>query len=93
MNYHDKDGAILRQATPPLNSTCNPEEKRHIIGNTFVGIASTILTELDSKGKRPIFLAQGIMGGSNILFLSNKLRLWIYHNYAYFVVQNLLFWI
>ncbi|XP_003384374.2 PREDICTED: GMP synthase [glutamine-hydrolyzing]-like isoform X1 [Amphimedon queenslandica] len=61
MNYRDKDGSIFRQATPLLNTVINPEEKRHIIGDAFVTLASSMLKELDSKGKRPIFLAQGTL--------------------------------
>lgn len=61
MNYQDQDGRVHRQTTPPLNAVTNAEEKRHIIGDTFVKIASKLLQELDSKGKRPIYLAQGTL--------------------------------
>lgn len=70
MNYRDKDGSIFRQATPLLNTVTNPEEKRHIIGDTFVILASSILKELDSKGKRPIFLAQGELKIILVIFLN-----------------------
>jgi GMP synthase (glutamine-hydrolysing) len=60
MSYCDQNGHIYRQPTPRLNACINAEEKRHIIGDTFVKIATDILRSLDIKGRR-VFLAQGTL--------------------------------
>lgn len=39
MDYQDIDGNVYRRATPRLVSVVNAEEKRHIIGDTFVKVA------------------------------------------------------
>lgn len=59
MNYYDQEGHVYRQSTPYLHMVTNAEEKRHIIGDTFMRIAKEILQELDTKG-HCVYLAQGI---------------------------------
>lgn len=67
MNYRDHEGHVYRQGTPLLNAVTSAEEKRHIIGDTFVNVASEILRDLERKGQ-PVFLAQGIIDHDDNVF-------------------------
>lgn len=69
INYQDQDGRIHAQPTPFLNRVTNAEEKRHIIGDTFAKIASDLLIELDARGKKPIYLAQGTCTYTHVISL------------------------
>ena len=59
MNYKGSDGEVTRQATPLLHTVTNAEEKRHIIGDTFVNLATDIMQSLQKKSDKKVFLAQG----------------------------------
>ena len=61
MNYYDHEGQVHRQLTPYLHMVTNAEEKRHIIGDTFMKIAKEILQDLSCKG-HCVYLAQGRYG-------------------------------
>ena len=54
----DEEGALQQQVTAPLHSVTNPEEKRKIIGDTFIKVADEALIQLDLQANE-IFLAQG----------------------------------
>ena len=54
----DEEGMLQQQVTPPLHAVTNPEEKRKIIGDTFIKVADEALVELDLQANE-IFLAQG----------------------------------
>ena len=54
----DEEGMLQQQMTAPLHAVTNPEEKRKIIGDTFIKVADEALVELDLQANE-IFLAQG----------------------------------
>lgn len=60
MDYRDQDGLVYRQATPLLHTVTNAEEKRHIIGDTFMHLATEFMNQLQQNGEK-IFLAQGTL--------------------------------
>ncbi|KAM7439597.1 hypothetical protein ABFA07_011051 [Porites harrisoni] len=52
--------AVKKQITKTLNVTTNPEEKRKIIGDTFIKIADEVISELNLT-EHNTFLAQGTL--------------------------------
>ena len=61
MTYRDHDGQLCKQETPFLHAVTNAEEKRHIIGDTFMRLAIKYMRHLEASG-RTVFLAQGNHG-------------------------------
>ena len=55
---YDEEGALQQHITPPLHAVVNPEEKRRIIGDTFINVAKEAMMELDLEASQ-IYLAQG----------------------------------
>ena len=53
------DGIIQQHMTPPLHAVTNPEEKRKIIGDTFIKVANEAMLELNLQAEH-VFLAQGV---------------------------------
>ena len=49
---------VQQHLTAPLQCVINPEEKRKIIGDTFMKVADETLSELNLDAKE-VFLAQG----------------------------------
>ena len=54
----DEDGLMQQHVTAPLHAVTNPEEKRRIIGDTFIKIANEAMLDLDLQADK-VFLAQG----------------------------------
>lgn len=55
-----KDPASRKRKTNTLNTTTNPEEKRKIIGDTFMRVANEVVEELNLKPE-DVFLGQGTL--------------------------------
>ncbi len=55
-NY--EDGVLQQHMTPPLHAVTAPEDKRRIIGDTFIKVANETMLELNLEANQ-IFLAQG----------------------------------
>ena len=60
VNYHAKDGSIQQQPTLPLHSVTNPEEKRKIIGDTFMKVVESVVSDLQLQADN-LYLAQGTL--------------------------------
>ena len=58
ISHYDEEGLLQQHMTMPLHAVTNPEEKRKIIGDTFIKVASEVMTELDLEASQ-IYLAQG----------------------------------
>ncbi|KAL5013508.1 hypothetical protein ScPMuIL_007778 [Solemya velum] len=58
-NTTDQPGCRKRK-TNPLNNTTNPEEKRKIIGDTFMKVANEVIEELNLKPE-DVYLGQGTL--------------------------------
>ncbi|XP_076358585.1 GMP synthase burgundy isoform X2 [Tachypleus tridentatus] len=56
----DKNDPVRKRTTKMLCMTTNPEEKRKIIGDTFVNVANDIVSELQLKPD-DVFLGQGTL--------------------------------
>ena len=56
----DKGDPIRKKLTAPLCRITSPEEKRQIIGDTFITISQTIIASLDLKPDQ-VFLGQGTL--------------------------------
>ena len=54
----NEEGVFQQHMTAPLQCVINPEEKRKIIGDTFVKVADETLYDLHLDSKE-VFLAQG----------------------------------
>nr|CAD7195148.1 unnamed protein product [Timema douglasi] len=54
------DTSSRTRITKMLCMTCNPEEKRKIIGDVFVKVANEVITELNLKPEE-VFLGQGTL--------------------------------
>jgi len=52
--------AVKKQVTKTLNVTTNPEEKRKIIGDTFIKVANEVVSQLNLT-EQNTFLAQGTL--------------------------------
>ena len=52
------DGTIRKIKTKMLNQTVHPEEKRKIIGDTFMNVANELVEELNLKPE-DVYLGQG----------------------------------
>ncbi len=59
ITYSGQDGVLSQHLSPPLHSVTNPEEKRKIIGDTFIKVADGVVQELHLN-PNSIFLAQGL---------------------------------
>ncbi|KAL5281588.1 GMPS family protein [Megaselia abdita] len=55
-----KPGQMYSLETPMLCNTCNPEEKRKIIGDVFVKLTNEIISEMNLKPEE-VVLAQGTL--------------------------------
>lgn len=55
-----KPGSLYNSETPLLCMTVNPEEKRKIIGDTFVKVTNEVIKELKLNPEE-VFLAQGTL--------------------------------
>lgn len=60
ISYQDKDGIVQQQATLPLHSVTNPEEKRKIIGDTFMKVVESVVSDLQLRAD-DVYLAQGTL--------------------------------
>ena len=60
INYTTSEGTIQQQATLPLNSVTNPEEKRKIIGDTFMKVVESVVSDLQLQADN-VYLAQGTL--------------------------------
>ena len=60
VNYHTKDGSVQQQPTLPLHSVTNPEEKRKIIGDTFMKVVEGVVSDLQLQADN-LYLAQGTL--------------------------------
>lgn len=56
----DEDRTPRKRISKTLNMTTSPEEKRKIIGDTFVKIANEVIGEMNLKPEE-VFLAQGTL--------------------------------
>ncbi|XP_064841422.1 GMP synthase [glutamine-hydrolyzing]-like isoform X2 [Oncorhynchus masou masou] len=56
----DEDRTPRKRISKTLNMTTNPEEKRKIIGDTFVKVANEVIGEMNLKPEE-VFLAQGTL--------------------------------
>lgn len=56
---YDEEGALQQHVTAPLHCVASPEEKRKIIGDTFIKVANEAIMELNLQASQ-IFLAQGV---------------------------------
>ncbi|KAJ8357824.1 hypothetical protein SKAU_G00206180 [Synaphobranchus kaupii] len=56
----EEDTTPRKRISKTLNSTTNPEEKRKIIGDTFVKVANEVIEEMDLKPEE-VYLAQGTL--------------------------------
>ncbi|XP_069474530.1 GMP synthase [glutamine-hydrolyzing] [Ambystoma mexicanum] len=56
----DEDRTPRKRISKTLNMTTNPEEKRKIIGDTFVKIANEVIGDMNLKPEE-VFLAQGTL--------------------------------
>ncbi len=54
----NEEGVVQQHLTAPLQCVINPEEKRKIIGDTFMKVADETLGEMNLDSKE-VFLAQG----------------------------------
>ena len=65
---------MQQHVTAPLHAVTNPEEKRRIIGDTFIKIANEAMLDLDLQADK-VFLAQGelliIMESFNFFLISS----------------------
>ena len=59
VSSYDEEGVLQQHMTPPLHAVFNPEEKRRIIGDTFIKVANEAMEDLDLQADQ-IFLAQGM---------------------------------
>uniref|UniRef100_A0A2C9JSK1 GMP synthase (glutamine-hydrolyzing) n=1 Tax=Biomphalaria glabrata TaxID=6526 RepID=A0A2C9JSK1_BIOGL len=55
-----QDGGSRKRKTNTLNTTTNPEDKRKIIGDTFMKVANEVVDELNLKPEE-IYLGQGTL--------------------------------
>ena len=60
IDYQGEDGIIQQQATLPLHSVTNPEEKRKIIGDTFMKVVESVVCDLQLQAD-DVYLAQGTL--------------------------------
>lgn len=65
-----KPGQMYSIETPMLCNTCNPEEKRKIIGDVFVKLTNEIISEMNLKPEE-VVLAQGTLRPDLIESASN----------------------
>ncbi|XP_064197576.1 GMP synthase [glutamine-hydrolyzing]-like [Anguilla rostrata] len=56
----EEDTTPRKRISKTLNTTASPEEKRKIIGDTFVKVANEVMEEMDLKPEE-VFLAQGTL--------------------------------
>ncbi|KAJ8274199.1 hypothetical protein COCON_G00088240 [Conger conger] len=56
----EEDTTPRKRISKTLNTTTNPEEKRKIIGDTFVKVANEVIEEMDLKPEE-VYLAQGTL--------------------------------
>ncbi|KAG7457022.1 hypothetical protein MATL_G00242110 [Megalops atlanticus] len=56
----EEDKTPRKRISKTLNTTTNPEEKRKIIGDTFVKVANEVMDEMDLKPE-DVYLAQGTL--------------------------------
>ena len=56
INYQNGE----QQVTLPLHSVTNPEEKRKIIGDTFMKVVESVISDLQLQADN-VFLAQGTL--------------------------------
>ncbi|KAJ8271133.1 hypothetical protein GJAV_G00123140 [Gymnothorax javanicus] len=56
----EEDTTPRKRISKTLNTTTNPEEKRKIIGDTFVKVANEVIEEMDLNPEE-VFLAQGTL--------------------------------
>ncbi len=59
ITYTGQDGVLIEHLSPPLHSVTNPEDKRKIIGDTFIKVADSVVQDLHLNTDS-IFLAQGV---------------------------------
>ena len=59
---------MQQHVTAPLHSVTSPEEKRKIIGDTFIKVANEAMIELELQASQ-VFLAQGMLGVSRSCLL------------------------
>ena len=56
----DKKNPLMKKTTKPLCQVTSPEEKRQIIGDTFINLSQEIITDLKLKPEE-VFLGQGTL--------------------------------
>ncbi|XP_035277727.1 GMP synthase [glutamine-hydrolyzing]-like isoform X2 [Anguilla anguilla] len=66
----EEDTTPRKRISKTLNTTASPEEKRKIIGDTFVKVANEVMEEMDLKPEE-VFLAQGTLRPDLIESASN----------------------
>lgn len=80
----DDEGMLQHHVTMPLHTVVNPEEKRKIIGDTFIKVANEAMMDLDLEADQ-IFLAQGtlrpdLIESASALASSNAQVIKTHHN-------------
>lgn len=59
ISCYDEEGGVQQHVTAPLHAVVSPEEKRKIIGDTFIKVANEAMLDLDLQANQ-VFLAQGM---------------------------------